>query len=65
VTIPTLHIVTTDEILQQPGLPDRARDIFASGQNRVALHLRGGHTPTRLLYELAIAVLPDARRQPA
>lgn len=59
--LPQLHVVTTDEVLRLPDFPALAHRVLTTGGPRVALHLRGGRTSTRWLYDLAVALVPVAR----
>jgi len=59
-TLPRLHLVTSDEVLADPGFGDRAVDALAAGAGFVALHLRGPDTAGRALYRLAERLLPQA-----
>jgi thiamine-phosphate diphosphorylase len=51
--VPSLHVVTDDEIVVRPGFLDMAREVLEAGCADVALHLRAPRAPGRLLYELA------------
>ena len=51
--IPTLHIVTDDEILRREDFLSRAARVLEAGGGDVALHLRGPRTTGRILYSLA------------
>jgi len=60
--IPSLHLITDDEILAREDFPDQARRVFEEGGQDVALQLRGPRTGGRALFELAAALLePSAR----
>jgi len=54
--IPTLHIVTDDEILRREDFIFRAARVLEAGGEDVALHLRGPRTTGRILYSLARAL---------
>jgi len=64
-TLPRLHAVTDDAVLAQEGWVDRAVAVLESGGPRVALHVRGPGTGSRVLLALATALLPHARRSGA
>jgi thiazole tautomerase (transcriptional regulator TenI) len=60
--LPVLHIITDDDILRSPDFLARAAAVMAAVGPRGALHLRGHHTPARILYDLAVALAPRAAR---
>jgi len=51
--IPTLHVVTDDEILRREGFIPMAIQVLEAGRTGIALHLRGPGTHGRVLEELA------------
>jgi thiamine-phosphate diphosphorylase len=51
--VPSLHVVTDDEIVARPGFVDVARVVLNAGQADLALHLRAPHASGQWLYELA------------
>jgi len=60
--IPSLHLITDDEILARRDFPDQARGVLEHGGQDVALHLRGPGSSGRALFDLAAALLePSAR----
>jgi thiamine-phosphate diphosphorylase len=59
--IPSLHIVTDDEILSRPDFVPTARGVLEAGGDRIALHLRGPRTPGRSLYSVARSLKPAAQ----
>jgi thiamine-phosphate diphosphorylase len=59
--LPRLHVVTDDEVLARDDFTARARDVFAAGDWRVALHLRGPGTPGARLYQLAAELVWASR----
>ena len=58
--IPTLHIVTDDEVLRREDFISRAARVLEAGGADVALHLRGPRTTGRVLYSLARALKETA-----
>jgi thiamine-phosphate diphosphorylase len=52
--VPRLHVVTTRAILDRPDFVAVARRLLAAGE--LALHLRAGGSPGRLLLERALAL---------
>ncbi len=50
--IPSLHIVTDDEILRRPEFARRGLEVLETGGEEIALHLRGPRTPGRVLFSL-------------
>lgn len=56
-SVPRLHVVTDDGILERPDFLDRARRVLGCGP-AVALHLRGPRTAARRLWELGCALHP-------
>lgn len=59
-TVPGLHVVTDDEVLAAPGFRTHARDLLERHGSRIALHLRGPHTPAAQLLMLAESLAPAA-----
>ena len=51
--IPSLHIVTDDEVLSRTDFIPRAMGVMEAGGRLVALHLRGPRTAGRILYSVA------------
>lgn len=60
--IPTLHIVTDDEILCRRDFLSLASGVMEEGRGSVAFHLRGPRTEGRDLHFLASALQPEARK---
>ncbi len=58
--LPPLHVVTTDDVLRHADFEATARSVLAAGGARIALHLRGGRTTTRKIFDLAAALVPVA-----
>jgi thiamine-phosphate pyrophosphorylase len=58
--LPRLHVVTDDAILSRADWPAAAGDVLAAGGAQAALHLRGPRTAGRRLYDLALALKPEA-----
>jgi thiamine-phosphate diphosphorylase len=60
--VPTLHAVTSDEIVARPDFLDRARTVMQTGGVNVAVHLRTARLGGRALHELAsdLAALQNA-----
>lgn len=58
--IPSLHIVTDDQLLQRPTFVPTALSVMESGRGRIALHLRGPGTPGRVLHALSAALKAPA-----
>ena len=59
-TLPRLHVVTTDDVLASPGFLERARALMASHGPALALHVRGPAGPVRTLLEVADALMDGA-----
>ena len=53
-TLPRLHAVTNDEVLQRPDFLERARFLYRELGDQVAVHLRARYASARTLYELAV-----------
>lgn len=64
-SLPPLHVVTDDSVLAGDDFIDRAIHVMAVGSTSVALHVRGPRTSGRTTYEIAAALLPEARRSGA
>ena len=60
--IPSLHLITDDEILARDDFPGQARRMLEEGGQDVALHLRGPGTCGRVLFDLAVALLDQSAR---
>lgn len=58
-TVPRLHVVTDDEVLERPDVLERGREVLAAG-TAVALHVRGPATGARRLWELTRRLRPAA-----
>ena len=58
IDVPTVHAVTDDEILADPGFKMRAEAVFHSLGAAGAVHLRVRHTPADRLYALATILAP-------
>src|SRR5690606_24262477 len=61
VMLPRLHLITDDAVLASPGFLDGARWVLREQGAGVALHLRGHGTSAGILYELARALVAEAR----
>lgn len=59
--LPRLHLITDDAVLASPGFLDGARWVLREQGAGVALHLRGHGTSAGILYELARALVAEAR----
>jgi thiamine-phosphate diphosphorylase len=59
--LPRLHVVTDDAVLGASDFLDRAVRMLESGGPSVALHLRGPHTPGRVLHSLGLELVASAR----
>ncbi|MQA92180.1 MAG: thiamine phosphate synthase [Gemmatimonas sp.] len=53
-SLPRLHLVTDDAVLERPDFRSLTRDLLFEGRARVALHLRGPGLSGRRLWELAV-----------
>jgi thiamine-phosphate diphosphorylase len=62
VHLPVLHVITDDDILRSPDFLARATAVMAAIGSRGALHIRGHHTSARLLYDIAVSLVPRAAR---
>jgi len=60
--IPTLHIITDDEILARDEFLPRAGAVLEAGGGEVVFHLRGPRTSGRALHSLALALRGPAHR---
>ncbi len=58
--IPTLHIITDDEVLSRDGFVSRACGVLEAGGGDSVFHLRGPRTTGKVLYSLARALLGPA-----
>lgn len=58
--LPVLHVVTTDEVLRLPDFTSRAHAVLAAGGTRLALHIRGGRTAARKIYDAVTTLVPVA-----
>jgi thiamine-phosphate diphosphorylase len=59
--LPRLHVVTDDRVLAEDGLPRRAAAVLEAGGSRLALHVRGPATSGRALFDIAGALVREAR----
>lgn len=59
-TLPRLHVVTSDEVLAADGFLDRARSLLAAHGPELALHLRAPSGPVRRLLTAAEALVAAA-----
>jgi len=59
--LPRLHVVTDDRVLAREGWTRAAAGVLAAGGAALALHVRGPRTGGATLFELARALLPEAR----
>lgn len=59
-TVPRLHVITDDGILERADLLDLAARLVVAGGPGLALHLRGPRTSGARLWELASALVPMA-----
>jgi thiamine-phosphate diphosphorylase len=60
--LPVVHVITDDAVLSSPSFLAQAGAVLAALGPRGALHLRGHHTSARLLYDIAVALAPRAKR---
>jgi thiamine-phosphate pyrophosphorylase len=54
--IPTLHIITDDEILRRDEFISQACGVLEAGGEALVFHLRGPRTSGKVLYSLALAL---------
>lgn len=61
-TLPRLHLITDDVVLQTPGFLETARSIIARYGGEVALHLRGHGLTGSEIFRLADLLAPEASK---
>ena len=59
--VPRLHVVTNDEVLENPAFADRAAAVMGRAGAAVAVHLRSPGGRVRRLLELADALVGTSR----
>jgi thiamine-phosphate diphosphorylase len=55
--VPSLHVVTDDQVLARPDFPELASRMLRRGRGRIALHLRGPWTSGAQLHRLALTLV--------
>jgi thiamine-phosphate diphosphorylase len=59
--LPRLHVVTDDDVLAERDFARRAAAVLEAGGPRLALHVRGPASSGRALFEIAAALVREAR----
>lgn len=60
--VPVLHAITSDRVLAQADFVERARGVMAALGTRGAVHIRSRLLGGAQLYELTVALVPQAER---
>jgi thiamine-phosphate diphosphorylase len=63
VSLPRLHVITSDAVLAAPGFREGALALIGSLGDGVAVHIRGHATPGRALFDHAEALAGPARQR--
>lgn len=58
IALPVIHVITDDAILGSPDFLSRATAIMSTLGSQGALHLRGNRTPSKVIYDFALALAP-------